>query len=367
MKKKICIITTVHNLFDNRIFFKQAGTLAERYDVVLIAQGKSHTAGKIRVVGLKKPRNRFDRFLKTNKQAYEKAAREQAEIYHFHDPEFLFFTRKLKKKTKGKIIYDVHEDVERQILNKPWIPVFLRKIISRIFKITENFFIRHVDFIIVSEDPYLGIYRKYRNVDAVRNFPFYVKTGKKKKKTLVYLGSVSEERGLFKMIEALKIVKKNHSDIKLEIIGGIEEKMRERAEKIIYGYGLEKNIRFHGFVKSDEAMKIAEKCFIGLSLLQPTQHYLNNWPSKLFDYMMLGIPIIISDFKITQKIIEDTECGLVVDSTNPEEIAEKIEFLIENPKIAEKLGKNGRKHALKKYNWGRERKKLLRIYEELLK
>ena len=67
-----------------------------------------------------------------------------------------------------------------------------------------------------------------------------------------------------------------------------------------------------------------------------------------------------------KKLILNIGCGIPVDPTNPKEIAEAIEYLIEHPDEAKQMGENGRKAVLEKYNWEHEEKKLLRIYEELL-
>jgi glycosyltransferase involved in cell wall biosynthesis len=52
---------------------------------------------------------------------------------------------------------------------------------------------------------------------------------------------------------------------------------------------------------------------------------------------------------------------------NPKEIAEAIKYIIENPKEAEQMGKNGKRAVEEVYNWVNEEKKLLKLYEDLLK
>jgi len=59
------------------------------------------------------------------------------------------------------------------------------------------------------------------------------------------------------------------------------------------------------------------------------------------------------------------DCGICVDSLKPRKIAKAIEYLIEHPEEAKKMGENGRKAVLEKYNWENESKKLLKIYKNL--
>jgi len=89
-------------------------------------------------------------------------------------------------------------------------------------------------------------------------------------------------------------------------------------------------------------------------------------PNKMFEYMIAELPIIASNFLLWREIVEKNNCGICVNPLDPKEIAEAIEYLIEHPDEARKMGENGRKAVLEKYNWENESKKLLEIYEELL-
>ena len=83
--------------------------------------------------------------------------------------------------------------------------------------------------------------------------------------------------------------------------------------------------------------------------------------------MAAKLPIITSDFPLWTEIIDGNHCGLVVDPKNPNEIAEAMEYLIIHPEEARRMGENGRRAVIEKYNWQREEQNLLRLYEVLLK
>lgn len=105
----------------------------------------------------------------------------------------------------------------------------------------------------------------------------------------------------------------------------------------------------------------------GIVCLHPMVNYLLGLPVKMFEYMAVGLPVIASNFPLWKKIVEENNCGICVSPLNPEEIAKAIEYLIEYPEEAKKMGENGRKAVLEKYNWENESKKLLKIYEKLFK
>jgi len=85
----------------------------------------------------------------------------------------------------------------------------------------------------------------------------------------------------------------------------------------------------------------------------------------MFEYMIAGVPVVASNFPLWKEIVEGNSCGVTVDPLNPKEIAGAINYIIENPKEADKMGQNGKKAILEKYNWSIEEKKLLQVYKKL--
>ena len=87
----------------------------------------------------------------------------------------------------------------------------------------------------------------------------------------------------------------------------------------------------------------------------------------MFEYMASSIPVVASDFPLWREIVENNECGLCVDPLNPKAIGEAIQYLIDNPAQAERMGGNGRKAVEGKFNWPVEEEKLLDLYKGLKK
>ncbi len=81
--------------------------------------------------------------------------------------------------------------------------------------------------------------------------------------------------------------------------------------------------------------------------------------------MLAGLPVVASNFPLWKEIIEGNNCGLTTDPRSPQEIAATIEHLLKNPELVEKMGENGRKAILEKYNWESESEKLLELYYHL--
>ncbi len=81
--------------------------------------------------------------------------------------------------------------------------------------------------------------------------------------------------------------------------------------------------------------------------------------------METGLPIICTNYKLWQEIIDEYECGICVNPTNENEIAAAISFIVNNKDKARKMGQEGRRAIKEKFNWKVEEKKLLELYEYL--
>src|SRR3989304_3146112 len=145
IQNKILILTSVHPPFDTRIFYKQAQTLVKAgYQVGLIAQhDRDEIKDGVNIIAIPQPKNRLERMFFTTMSLLKKALRQNAQVYHFHDPELIPVGLFLKLLGKT-VVYDIHENYKQKFLSKSWIKPFLRPWVSKIFsnleKISTSFF-----------------------------------------------------------------------------------------------------------------------------------------------------------------------------------------------------------------------------------
>lgn len=382
-KVRACILTSVHPPFDTRIFHKQAKTLVNAgYDVALIVQhDRDEVVNGVRIMALPKPRNRFTRIFGLTWRAFRLALRQHADIYHFHDPELLLVGVLLKLFTGAKVIYDVHENVRKQILNKSWLPVWTRKLLSVFYMLTERICLPFIDKTVIAEDSYIENYHGRENVIAIRNYPVlsyfspFNERGTLWRKTpdsifnVIYVGGVAQLRGSLELVEAIQIVRlEGHRKVKLFLIGPVTSAaLKTDLDTLIQAHELKDYVYMPGSVSHEKVPELLTQAHVGVAPLHPEPNYLESLPTKLFEYMAAGLPVIASNFPLWKEIVEGNHCGLCVDSLDPKEIARAIEYLINHPDEARRMGENGRRAVLEKYNWETEGKKLLALYAELLR
>ena len=172
-KIKVCHMTDAHQQEDVRIFHKECVSLAKNgFDVYLVSRGKIYEKDGVHMVGIGDiSGNRLFRMTKVAKKIYKTARKIDADIYHFHDPELLLYGLKLKKMGK-KVIFDSHEDVPAQIMDKYWIPKPMRSLISKSYRLLETYAVKRLDAV-VAATPYIAKQFKHRagKITVLNNYP----------------------------------------------------------------------------------------------------------------------------------------------------------------------------------------------------
>jgi len=371
-RAKVCVLTSVHLPFDGRVFHKEAKSLAKAgFDVVLIAcHDKEETVGGVRIVPLPHPKNRRQRVTKVLWRLWRLAVKEDADVYHFHDPELILVGLLLKLRGK-KVIWDVHEHYPNSILDKYYISKSLRRLISKSFDLFERAVVRFFDYVIYTT-PFVGARYEKMKVPSgrIENYPIVELSEafeKDPQEKIIYLGGMSRGRGLVEVIEAFSIVAKKHPRWELHLVGSFrpasfEEELKDLARK----RGVATNVKFTAWVPYEEKERLSAQASLGLITYLPYANNTSCLPNKLFDYMLVGLPVVASNFPLYREIVEPHDCGLLVDPSRPDEIAWAMEYLIEHPQEARDMGENGRRAVFEEFNWTHESEKLLQIYQAVI-
>ena len=363
--KKVFIFTSVHNWDDIRIYKKEAISLANYYRVELHAPAdfESKKIHGVDIFGLPKWYKRKDR-KKIRKLLWKRIKRSDADIFHFHDPELIFIGIYLKLFLRKKVIYDIHENVGRQILNKDYLrSYFLKAMISRIYNFIQFIAIKIFDVAVVAGDDIINF---YSNRKIINNYPIIRKSDFSdtnwRENSFAYIGGITKIRGIIESLEAIKILnKKLGKDFKLKLIGKFESS--EFEENILSKY--QNELDYLGWLPQDKAHKEIKKCLAGFAMYQPVPNHFYLRSNKVFEYLELGLPIIYPNYSDWVSKLGNGEIGFAVEPKDPNKICEKLCILIENPSIINKFSKKARKLVYEKFNWKDEAAKLMDIYSKI--
>ncbi len=168
----------------------------------------------------------------------------------------------------------------------------------------------------------------------------------KGKKIAIYTGAHGKANGLDYIVEAAAI-SKDRSDIAYVMIGEGSEKQRLREEAKARNLT---NVVFADVVPKEKLPGILAVCHIGLMILKYIGEGRPVTPNKIFDYMFMGMPALVNFEGPTIDMVREEGCGLLVDPTNPADLAEKVKLLVDNPQLAQELGGKGKTAAWKKYD-----------------
>jgi glycosyltransferase involved in cell wall biosynthesis len=369
MSKKVCFLTSVHRPFDVRIFYREAKCLAERgYSVTIIApHDEDGLKDGVKIKAVPVPGSRPERMSVTLWQIFRSALDTNASVFHFHDPELIPVGILLKLCGK-RVVYDVHEDVPKDILDKPWIMPMLRQPIARILEWIHLLVAARFDAIVAATPAIARSFPK-KNTLTVQNFPDLnalsdaeESSYRQRECQIVYAGGISEFRGGREMIQAMGLLGES-VPARLQLAGSFDPpELQERLASEL-GWG---RVDCLGWLSHSEVRKLLGKSRLGLVVYHPIANHTMSQPNKLFEYMSAGLPVVASDFLLWRSIIQQNDCGILVDPLKPAAIAQAIRWLLERPTEAEAMGQRGRDAARRVYNWENEERKLVELYSQLM-
>lgn len=181
---------------------------------------------------------------------------------------------------------------------------------------------------------------------------------------LLYLGSVAKRRGIDTAIQGISKLKKTIPDIKLVIVGG---KTRDTAElkKMTNDLKINKYVIFEDWQHLSLFPSYIKASDICISPLKRNKHHDTTLANKLFQYMSMGKPVIVSDCPAQAAIVKENNCGLVYQAENVNDFTEKVLELYNNIRLRTQMGSNGKKAVADTYNWEKTGKNFVNLYHRL--
>ena len=365
---KICHVTSAHDSDDFRIFTSECCSLANAgYETYLVAHGDSRFEKGVHVIGVgQKPESRKERMTSFAKKVFNASLDLDCDLYHLHDPELMRFIPKYAKRGK-KVIFDSHEDYKYLMLAKAWIPKPLREITSLCYSIFERRVCKSLDGYIACYHWTKDRVQKWcKNTQLVFNFPKWkepcIKNCSDGKALICYAGGINAQWLHENVIQAISKVK----GANYLLAGSLSSDYGDSLKRLD-GWN---DVTFLGKVKYCELPeKMYSKALAGVALLdyipQCKGHVGNLSNTKLFEYMVNGLPVICTDFDLWKEVIEKYRCGICVNPHSIEEITKAIQWLVDHRDEAAEMGQRGNQAIKDEYNWDINSRGLFEVYSNI--
>jgi glycosyltransferase involved in cell wall biosynthesis len=360
---RVIHLSSGHHAEDIRIFWKECLSLARvGYDVTFVVPGHLDVRREgVDIVAVKRRAGRLGR-MRATIDIIVAGLRRNGLVYHFHDPELIpggLLLRALGK----RVIYDVHEDLPRDLLFKDWIPRGLRRSVSLAAGVAE--WIAGRTLCIVAATPMIARRFPKKRAVLVQNFAlkseFAVDNDmpRRERRAVAYVGGITAVRCAVEMVEAIARVER-FPDVRLLIAGPADPPTLVEELSALPGWS---RVDYRGLQDRAGVRRLLAESRVGLVLFHPL-HYVQSrpQPSKLYEYMAAGMAVIAADFPHFREVVEGNRCGLCVPPGDVAAITSAIEWMFEHPAEAKEMGRRGRELVMHSLNWEHEEQELLRFY-----
>jgi glycosyltransferase involved in cell wall biosynthesis len=371
---KVVHMTSVHAALDGRIFHKECRSLARAGFCVTAIGPHSEDAvvDGVNIRSIQREKSRLARMTRSVWRIYREALRQNAKVYHFHDPELIPVGLLLRLAGK-EVIYDLHEDYPKDILAKDYLPAWSRRSVAWCVERIEMAACAHFSGLVAVTPSIAARFRHINNhTVVVHNFPYSDEVVsqdqsclcKNRQQSVAYVGGITAYRGIREMVAAMGLLPPSLGAT-LELLGPTVPG-DVALEEFRNDPGWER-VRYRGVLDLRGTFRTLHTVRAGLVLFHPMPNALESLPQKLFEYMGAGLPVIASNFPLWRQIVEDSGCGIVVDPLDPRAIARAIEYVLAHVEEAEEMGRRGQAAVLDRYNWNLQAEKLVNLYSDLIK
>jgi glycosyltransferase involved in cell wall biosynthesis len=287
-----------------------------------------------------------------------------------------------KVNKKIPVILDLHENFPFSVTTYNWTKGFLRNLISRpsIWQKKEKEYLGYADRIIVLSTDFRDLLiSRYPELHEeiftiIPNFPDLSRSEKTEAVSaknpfinnypvIFYYGVIAERRGVFDALKVFtNLVNENYSANFL-LIGPVDKKDKSYFLDLINEEKLVNRIHYIPWINSSELFSYLRICDICLAPFHKNPQHESGVANKIFDYMLGQKPVIASNCKPQQELIEKHNCGLIF--SNMTEFRDALIKLLNDNELRSGLGKNGYKAVLKHYNTDMMKENLLLLYKSI--
>lgn len=358
-KKTLCFFSAFSRHDDEVLTYRHDKALKEAgWDTVYLVNDNEPETEKngLRIVGTgyNQHSGYLKRILVAPLQSYKALKKIEADVYQTWCLENMLTCMLLKRKGK-KIVFQLREEHPYLYMQKNK-PLWFKKMVVSVLLVLMKFFLRRFDFVLATGDDEGEILKELgvKNYRIQGNFPFVnwnfnltLDDYLKRENRIIYFGSIYRISCQEYLLKALE----KTDGVKYLLAGRFRN--NESYHESLKQYPKWKDVEFiDGFNKEelDGFMNQSTMSNVLRDFSKTHYHNGNIGIIKIFESMEAGLPLICSDVPVYRKIWEEFKFGILVDPTNPDQIAEAINYLVQNKEEAYKMGQEGRRAVIEKFN-----------------
>lgn len=370
---RFCHFTSVHTSLKSRSFHRQCLPLAEAgFNIRYVSPASiDGVLPNLQFVQISKNDSAIG-FLSSQISLLRAILRQDADIYHFQDPQVLPVALALKLFFRKRVIYDAYEDFPSMAAQKAPIPASLRPLAQKLMAAAESYTSQKLDAILTADHltlrRFAGIGSSEKRV--LYNFPnldfFPLQHSPLKRFDLVYRGGLSERAGTFLLLDALRLLAADNVRPSLLLLGYTDGAQADKTlRQKIATLGPASQVEIRGRIPHDEMAAALGSARIGICPLLDTPKFRLNIPVKIFEYWACSLPIIASDLPPSRPFMRGSAAGLLCPPGDAGALARSIADLLDNPAEAQKMGRRGRAIIERRFNNQTEARKLISLCRKM--
>lgn len=301
----VSIVTSGHDVADARIHRLCAAFMDAGLTVELLGLGAADGAPR----GARATVTTRPGFVGRAMTAVRYAAAARGRVLVALDPDSLLAGLAVARLRRRRVVADIHEDYGALLADRPWARGWKGRVAAVLAGVA-TWAARRADLVIVADDHVPPTAARRRVV--LRNLPYPGMLPGESQVQLppraVYIGDVRGSRGLWAMIESIE----DAPGWSLDIVGPVSRDEEPRLTAYLAEGAARDRVRLHGRQPPREAWRLAAGAACGLVLLEDTPAFRAAMPSKLYEYVASGLPVIVTDLPRQREFVEAQQVGVVV-------------------------------------------------------
>lgn len=370
---RVAIVTSIHPDFDSRLW-KHARSLAQLgVEVHFIAPWK--VSGSVDAV-------QFHPFMRAERrrERYKIPARifrhlkpllRRLDLVHFHDIDILPYMAVLS--LFKPVIYDIHENYPEEMLVRQWIPQRLRKVAFHLVRTGQWVCARKIGNVVLvapSQEKDLPM-KRLRSI-YVWNYASEQLANQAsddyldRPDNVIFTGSQHPANGSILFLDIAFLVSKQRPGARFLCFDRFASTaFRAEFMNTIQRLGLEDVVKVEPNCKPHELIRYLNQSKVAISANLRIPQQIDGIHTKLFEYLAVGIPIVVSDLPHQVSLVQKYKCGMLAQPEDPQTFASAIIRLLDDGQTARMLGRNGQSAFREYLSWESQMPPLLEFYERV--